>query len=377
MSGINSLAASGINVASLFGSSANSGGIDTSILYAGTSGTGTSVYGAGDVGTALRNAGSNEVKQLAATAKQPDVQRSIARYEKVLASAKTIDDVLNDPVAREVLLKANGLGDQVDNIGLAKKALASDPNVSTSLANKLSSVNGAWLDFAKKYDIANNGLSHLRASNVGFTGDWKLTIQRDGKAATAALNVTKSKDGGYSATIDGAPIGVKVTGDTLNLVYIWKDSKNVTHTTSLTGKVGKDGSLSGGQANDSATATSTWTATPKYAAAVKEVTDNYIGEKRLDMLDQQLPGLGTAILFKQVASTLDTPLKILGSAIGREVITTALNIPKQIAVQSIEAQEKVVAQRMDAKKLADPKFVDQLVQRYLLNLNGGTAGVTA
>ena len=153
MSGINSLAASGINVASLFAGSANSGGIDTSVLYAGASGTSSSVYGAGDVGTAVKNADANEAKQLAATAKQPDVKRDLARYEKVLQSAKTIDDVLNDPVARKVLLKANGLGDQADYVGLVKKALASDPNDKNSLAYKLSSTNANWLNFVKTLSL--------------------------------------------------------------------------------------------------------------------------------------------------------------------------------------------------------------------------------
>jgi hypothetical protein len=95
------------------------------------------------------------------------------------------------------------------------------------------------------------------------------------------------------------------------------------------------------------------------------------------MLDEQLPGLGSAILFKKIAKDLDTPIKILGSALGREVVTTALGLPKQIALQSLEAQEKAITQRMDAKKLKQPAFVDKLVQRYLIQLNGGMSGITA
>jgi len=52
-------------------------------------------------------------------------------------------------------------------------------------------------------------------------------------------------------------------------------------------------------------------------------------------------------------------------------------LPKAIAVQSLEAQSKAVSQRLDLTKLKDPEFVDQLVQRYLLQLNGGAGGVTA
>lgn len=111
--------------------------------------------------------------------------------------------------------------------------------------------------------------------------------------------------------------------------------------------------------------------------ALRDIADNYVAEKRLDRLDEQLPGLGSAILFKRVAASLDTSTKILGSGIGREVITIALGLPSQLAVQSIEAQEKAIEQRLDPKKLSEPAYVDRLVQRYLIALNGGSGGVVA
>jgi hypothetical protein len=89
-----------------------------------------------------------------------------------------------------------------------------------------------------------------------------------------------------------------------------------------------------------------------------------------------MPGLGSAILFKRIAEKLDTPIKILGSALGRDVVTTALGLPKQLALQSLQAQEKAITQRLDVKQLKKPEFVDRLVQRYLIQLNGGVGGVT-
>src|SRR5690606_39462439 len=89
----------------------------------------------------------------------------------------------------------------------------------------------------------------------------------------------------------------------------------------------------------------------KLNISINEVADNYVGEKRLDMLDEQLPGLGSAILFTRMAADLDTPIKILGSALGREAVTTALGLPKQIALQSLEAQEKAIRSRLDPAKL--------------------------
>ena len=261
-----------LSLATTLFQSSSSGGIDVTQLYASGSSSGSSL----PPGVALKQAQANEAKQLDQVRKDPQVKKDIARYAKVVSTAKTLNDVLDDPVARKVFMKANGLGDQTDYVGLAKKALASDPSDAKSLANQLSSVNGNWLDTVKRFDFKSLGVTALR----------------------------------------------------------------------LTG-------------------------------AVAQVTDDYVSETRLDNLDQATPGLGSAILFKTIAPTLTTPLKVLGSALGREVIVTALGLPKAIAVQSLEAQSKAVTQRLDLTKLKDPEFVDQLVQRYLLQLNGGAGGVTA
>jgi hypothetical protein len=253
----------------------SSGGFDFSVLAGGASSNGGVSVDAGSVHVALANAEKNEDKQREQIAKDPVVKKELERFAKVVKEAETIDDVLNDPVARQVFLKANGLGDQANAVALAKKALKSDLDDPASLAYRLSSVNGNWLSTAKKYDFNSFGVELL-----------KLDV------------------------------------------------------------------------------------------SIKEVADNYVGEKRLDMLDEQMPGLGSALLFKHIAKDLDTPIKILGSALGREVVTTALGLPKQIAIQSLEAQEKAITQRLDPKRLKDPEFVDKLVQRYLIQLNGGSTGLT-
>ncbi|HEX5006786.1 MAG TPA: DUF1217 domain-containing protein [Hyphomonadaceae bacterium] len=252
----------------------SSGGFDFSALAGGAS-SGGMTFNAGSVHVALSNAEKNEDKQRDQIAKDPIVRKELERYAAVVKNATTIEEVLDDPVARRVFLKANGLGDQENAVALAKKALSSDLSDDGALVYRLSSINGNWLSTAKKYDFHTFGVELLK------------------------LNIS-----------------------------------------------------------------------------IAEVTSNYVGEKRLDMLDDQLPGLGSAILFKQIAKDLDSPIKILGSALGREVVTTALGLPKQIALQSLEAQESAIAQRLDAKKLKDPEFVDKLVQRYLIQLNGGASGLT-
>ena len=50
----------------------------------------------------------------------------------------------------------------------------------------------------------------------------------------------------------------------------------------------------------------------------------------------------------------------------RNVVTTALGIPLQIAFRPLLAQEKAITAQLDITKLKDPKFVESFVQRYLI-----------
>jgi hypothetical protein len=352
--------------------SANKGSFDYSVFAPSSQGAS---FNAGSVKVALSNAEKNEAKQLAQMAKNPQIQKEIAHYAKVLKSAKTIDDVLNDPVARKVLMTANGLGAYVNQVALAKKAMTSDPDDPNSLAARLQSTNSAWLDFAKTYDVAKNGLERLSPQMNGFAGKWRVNLEREGETIEGLLELSKTVAGVWSAKIDGDIVPVTIEGSTITLNLLWEDEVRL-HTTKLTGTLSNDGlTLSGPQVDDGQPSTNTWGAAPYYAGAVKEISDNYVAEKRLDMLDQQMPGLGSAILFKRIAAKLDTPIKILGSALGREVVTTALGLPKQLALQSLQAQQKAITQRMDPAKLKNAHFADQIAQRYLIQLNGGTGGV--
>lgn len=362
-------------VGMLFGSSSSSSGSALTSLTAGGGTTTTTTASAGSIKAALVNAEKNAAKQTEQVAKDPTIQRELARYEKVVKSAKSLDDVLNDPVARKVFMTANGLRAYVDYPGMAKKVLASDPTDSSSQAAKLSSINGAWLDTVKNFDFATYGVDRLSPKMDGFTGRWRISVEREGETVEAELTLERVQ-GVWKAEVDGLAQPVTVNGDSIELNLLWRDSTDEIRTSILKGTLDGE-SLSGLSTNDGETTSTAWSAEPYFANSIAEVSRNYLAEKRLDMLDQQLPGLGSAVLFKQVASSLEDAVDILGSALGREIITTAFNIPKQIAIQSMDAQEKAINQRMNPAKLQDPHFVDMIAQRYLLMLNGGLGGITA
>jgi len=217
---------------------------------------------------AYKNAEKNEAEELARLRKDPILSREVKKFEEVVAKAETLDDVLDDPLARKVLLTSYGLGDQADYIGLVKRVLNSDPADENSDAAKLGRINPAWLDVIEDLDIQAVGVGKL-----------------------------------------------KRTVTTLKVVEVYTRSE--------------------------------W----------------------LRRLDEKTPGVGKALSFRDLAVAFDEPVKVLGSKLARDVVLTGINVPQRIAFQSLEAQEKAIASRIDVSKFSDPEFVDKFLIRYLTQVN--------
>ena len=90
-------------------------------------------------------------------------------------------------------------------------------------------------------------------------------------------------------------------------------------------------------------------------------------------LDAATPGLSNALTFRGEASTITSVDQILGDPIMREVVTTGLGIPKQIAFQDLGAQEKSISSRVDITRFKDPHFVDTFTQQYLIAAQAAAA----
>jgi len=142
---------------SLFGAAAPAGSSMLATLY------GYSGPAPGTINpiAALETAKSQETRQVALVAAEPQVRRDIAQFTQALATAKTPAQLLANPSALKVLLTANGLGDQVGATALATKALLADPAQTNSLVNKLT--DSRWMSVNKTYAFATKGLSLLQA----------------------------------------------------------------------------------------------------------------------------------------------------------------------------------------------------------------------
>jgi hypothetical protein len=104
----------------------------------------------------------------------------------------------------------------------------------------------------------------------------------------------------------------------------------------------------------------------KSTSAIATLTNAYAEVTWRNSLDATTPGLSDALAFRANASTYTLVDQVLGDPVARNVVTTAYNIPRQIAYQPLEAQRRAITSNLDITKLKDPKFVDQLAQRFLV-----------
>jgi hypothetical protein len=112
---------------------------------------------------------------------------------------------------------------------------------------------------------------------------------------------------------------------------------------------------------------------PKTLAAV---TNGYAEVLWRTSLDQTTPGLSNALDFLKRASTIKDVDQVLGDPTFRAVLTTALGVPREIAFQTLTAQEQAISTRIDLKKFKDPGFVTQFTQRYLIAAQQAAIGAS-
>jgi hypothetical protein len=114
----------------------------------------------------------------------------------------------------------------------------------------------------------------------------------------------------------------------------------------------------------------------KSPATIASITNAYATATWEANEDKVTPGLSNALAFKAQASTITTIDGVLGNPTVRNVVTTTLGIPQQIAFQTIGAQEKAISSRLDVTQFQNPAFVETFAQRYLI-ANAAAVAATA
>jgi Protein of unknown function (DUF1217) len=83
-------------------------------------------------------------------------------------------------------------------------------------------------------------------------------------------------------------------------------------------------------------------------------------------MDAEQPGISDAMAFRERAAKAKTAYDVLGDPVLRRVVTGALGIPQQLALQSVEAQARTLGSRFKLASLQSPREVAKLAERYVV-----------
>lgn len=105
----------------------------------------------------------------------------------------------------------------------------------------------------------------------------------------------------------------------------------------------------------------------KSKEVLEGLVETYYQQRYEERLAERNPAFPDALYFRRIANDQDLsdPYDILGDPILRRVITTALGLPLEIAIQPVETQARAITSRLDLDKLSNPKFVESFIKRFL------------
>lgn len=96
-----------------------------------------------------------------------------------------------------------------------------------------------------------------------------------------------------------------------------------------------------------------------------DLVNAYKKAKFEDSIGQENLAVRQARYFEKFAGNSNNAYGILGDPILREVVTSTLGLPLQIAIQPVETQAKAITDRVDVRKFNDPKFRENFIKRFL------------
>lgn len=98
----------------------------------------------------------------------------------------------------------------------------------------------------------------------------------------------------------------------------------------------------------------------------QEIIDKFLTNEFEKSLGQLNPALREAEFFRRKIGEVDNTFEILGNQVLRSVVTFTLDLPPQIALQSVDKQKALIEDRFDITDFKDPEKVDEFVRRFLI-----------
>lgn len=97
---------------------------------------------------------------------------------------------------------------------------------------------------------------------------------------------------------------------------------------------------------------------------VGDMVSRYVNQRIVDNQNANNPTVGTALTFKEKASTFKNWYSVLGDKDATTLLRTALGIPTDSGKMDIDAQARAFEKKMKIEDLQDPKKVDKIISKY-------------
>ena len=111
---------------------------------------------------------------------------------------------------------------------------------------------------------------------------------------------------------------------------------------------------------------STGLSTLRLEGTRKAILDGLVDYRRLTAIESKSQAVSDALYLRNM-STEKAPgvYDVLGNKVLRRIAATIAGLPKELALQEVEAQARSLNRGFKVEDLADPKKRDKLIQRYL------------
>ncbi|WP_119680546.1 DUF1217 domain-containing protein [Indioceanicola profundi] len=104
----------------------------------------------------------------------------------------------------------------------------------------------------------------------------------------------------------------------------------------------------------------------KLSFVTDEIVNDFVKVRYEQSLGDQNPGVPLARYFRDKIGSVTSEYGVLGDPKLREVMLTALGLPKEIAIQPVESQAEAIKSRVNLSDFKNPQFLEKFLQKYLV-----------
>lgn len=126
---------------------------------------------------------------------------------------------------------------------------------------------------------------------------------------------------------------------------------------------------------------------------IAATTENYVQQLLETQQGEENPGVRLALYFQRMADTITDPYVILGDEALMEFFRITFQLPAEIGGMAVDAQAKLVENKLNLEDLGDPEKLRKLIERFTVMydlengfantpspvdiLSGGSAGISS